>query len=371
MIYDIAIIGAGIAGASLAAELDERMSVVLIEAEDRPGYHATGRSAAFWDECYGGPEIQPLTSASGGFLSCPPSDFSDQGFLSPRGSLYLGQREDEPELRAFYEKFSSQGVKLALLDPLEVRSRVPGLRDRWTLAVHAPDCSDIDVATLHQAYLRQAKHKGVDLATNARVSRLDFGGGFWQIKVPNCNLKARRIVNAAGAWADEVAEMARISPLGHQPFRRTVAQICVAPAAPPSLPLVIDFKGNFYFKPDTGGRLWLSPHDETPSAPCDAAVEEIDLAVAIDNFEKAVDWTVKTVERCWAGLRTFAPDRLPVFGFDKDVPSFFWCTGQGGFGIQTAPAAAKLCAALVEGRTLNSNFSDIDPRKFAPDRFTV
>ena len=171
-------------------------------------------------------------------------------------------------------------------------------------------------------------------------------------------------MNAAGAWADPVAELAGIQPLGIEPFRRTVAQLRTAPSVPASLPLVLDLHEKFYFKPESG-RLWLSPHDETPTPPCDAAPEELDIALAIDRFEQVVDWRVERVEHRWAGLRSFAPDRLLVYGFDPAEPGFFWFAGQGGFGIQTAPAAAALAAGLLLGAPGGA----IDPAPYAPARF--
>ncbi len=371
MIYDVAIIGAGMAGVSLAAELDPKLSVLILEAETLPGYHATGRSAAFWDECYGGLALQPLTTASGPFLASPSPDFSDRSFLRKRGSLYLGNAANASDLTNFYRIFSESGVKLDWLERDEVAHLIPGLKASWTCGVAGPDCSDIDVAALHMAYLRKAKSNGVHLAVNAALDHADFSAGHWTLNAGSEQWKARLLVNAAGAWADNVAEISGVAPLGHQPRRRTIIQIRTDPASTEALPLVIDFNGQFYFKPETNGRLWLSPHDETDSPPCDVAPEEIDIATAIDRLAAVVDWSVERVERSWAGLRTFAPDRLPVFGHDTSAENFFWCTGQGGFGIQTAPAAAKLCAAKIAGTSLAANLAGIDPARFAPGRFKI
>ncbi len=369
MIYDVAIVGAGMAGASLAAELDESLSVLLLEQEDQPGYHATGRSAAFWDECYGGPEVQPLTSASGPFLANPPSDFSHTGFLTRRGVLYLGRELDEQDLRQFVAEFERSGVKLDRLDQMGLSCCVKGLAPFWTQGIYGPACCDIDVAALHAAYLRKARQNGVKIVTRAEVQSLEQKYGQWDLGGKSRHFRAKTVVNAAGAWADEVAKLAGVRPLGHQPLRRTVAQVKLQKAVPETLPLVIDFHGNFYFKPASNGRLWLSPQDESLSRPCDAAPEEMDIAKAISKLQEATDWQVVAVEKKWAGLRTFAPDRLPVYGFDPQETGFFWCTGQGGFGIQTAPAAAKLCAALIEGRSAPTDLAHIDATKFYPSRF--
>jgi D-arginine dehydrogenase len=202
------------------------------------------------------------------------------------------------------------------------------------------------------------------VATGAEVRSLRREDGAWTIGTAAGTFRAGIVADAAGAWADRVAALAGASPIGLQPYRRTLMQLRVAPPAPARLPLVIDALGRFYFKPEAGGRLWLSPHDETPCDPCDCAPEELDVAEAIDRLEGAVDWKVERVERRWAGLRTFAPDRRPVYGFDPVVPGFFWCAGQGGFGIQTAPAAARLAAALLLGRP-----PELDPGPYAPSRF--
>lgn len=355
---DIAIVGAGMAGASLAAAIGARAKVLLLEAEDRPGYHTTGRSAAFWTESYGGPGIQPLTTASGPALR-------DLGLLTERAALTLGTDAQADEIDAFAMRFAALGVEVEVLDREGLLDHVPGLRTDWTRGVLEPSCCDIDVAALHQHYLAAARKAGVELRCRARISRAEREGDGWRLGFEDgtevvCDI----LVNAAGAWADPVAQLASVQPLGITPFRRTVAQLDVDPAVPADLPLVLDIGENFYFKPDAG-RLWLSPHDETPSAPCDAAPEELDVAIAIERFENVVDWRIRRLDHRWAGLRSFAPDRLPVFGFDGREPRFFWCAGQGGFGIQTAPAAADLAARLLLGDAPG----EVDPAAYLPSRF--
>lgn len=361
--YDIAVIGAGMAGASIAAELGPHAKVLLLEAEDRPGYHATGRSAAFWEECYGGPEVVPLTLASGPFLRA-------HGMLSPRGALYVGRTQDAEAIAAFMERFAETGATIRRLGRRELEASLPGLRPGWDHAIAEPACADIDVAALHQLYLASARRAGVELRCAVQVEQLEREGGGWHLALGRSGaVRAGVVVDAAGAWADDVARIAGVDPLGIVPLRRTVVQVRTAPAPPADLPLVLDIAGAFYFKPEHG-RLWLSPHDETPSAACDAAPEELDVALAIDRFERVVDWRVEAVERKWAGLRSFAPDRLPVYGYDPTVPGFFWFAGQGGFGIQTAPAAARLGAQLVLGLTRDSMTDGLDAALYAPDRFT-
>ncbi|HEX8624709.1 MAG TPA: FAD-binding oxidoreductase [Allosphingosinicella sp.] len=353
---DIAIIGAGMAGASLGAAVAREASVLLIEAEDQPGYHSTGRSAAFWAESYGGPFVQPLTTASGPFLE-------SKGFLSRRGGLHIADREGLGALAALESEFGER-VGFERLDRAGLEALLPGLRAGWVAGVLEPSCRDIDVAGLHGFYLALAKRNGAKLLTGAEVRGVRRDGRGWAVETAAGGFTAGVLVDAAGAWADRLAVLAGAAPVGLQPYRRTLSQLRIDPPAPHDLPLVMDALERFYFKPETGGRLWLSPHDETPCDPCDCAPEELDVAVAIDRLESAVDWKVERVERSWAGLRTFAPDRRPVYGFDPALPGFFWCAGQGGFGIQTAPAAARLAADLLLGR-----FPEIDPAPYAPDRF--
>ncbi|MFC3582124.1 NAD(P)/FAD-dependent oxidoreductase [Sphingomonas hylomeconis] len=354
--YDIAIVGAGIAGASLAAAIGSRASVVLLEGEDSPGYHATGRSAAYWSESYGGPGVQPLTTASGPALT-------KGGFLDPLGSLHIGRRQDAAKIDAFLGAFAGSGVALAPVDP---RSLVPGLREDWSLGVMEASSAYIDVAALHADCLARARRGGATLVTGAPLRSAVPG---WRLETGAGTFEADILVDAAGAWADPVAALAGIAPLGIQPYRRTVVQLRTDPAPPAGLPHVADISGGFYFKPEGVGRLWLSPHDETPVDPHDVQPEELDVALAIDRFERAVDWRVAAVERRWAGLRSFAPDRLPVYGFEPGRRDFFWCAGQGGFGIQTAPAAAALAAALLLGAAPDAFVAAIDPEPYAPARF--
>lgn len=355
--YDVAIVGAGIAGASLAAELAPHASLLLLEAEDQPGYHATGRSAAFWSETYGGPLIQPLTSGSGPWLR-------DHGLLSPRGELYLARAPERRRLHDFAAEFSGR-VPMELWSAGDARHWLPNLSDAFVEALWMPSCTDIDVAGAHQLFLKAARSAGADLRCRATLQLAEWSGTDWIITVTGETFRAETLVNAAGAWADEIAESAGVPPIGIQPFRRTVVQLEVDPPAPADLPLVMAMDGSFYFKPDAGGRLWLSPHDETPDLPGDVAADELDVAIAIDRFEQATRWPVRRVERRWAGLRSFAPDRLPVYGFDPVSPRFFWCAGQGGFGIQTAPAAARMAAGLLLGRPV----AEVDPAPYLPDRF--
>lgn len=359
--WDVIIVGGGIAGASLGAEIATKRRTLIIEAEERCGYHATGRSAAFWLESYGGPKVAPLTRASREFLATPPANFSETSFLRQRGAIHLS-REGWPEL--------PEDVENRRLDRDELERLVSGIRPDWRFGVLEPGCADIDVGALHTVYLRQFARTGGELRTQTRLSSATFAGGRWIVELEGgATISSSILVNAAGAWADDVARRCGVGPLGIEPKRRTMVQLRVGQAGLRQLPLINDSGGTFYFKGEGDCSVWLTPHDEVPAGPCDAAPEEIDIATAIDRFQGVVDWLVERVERSWAGLRTFAPDRLPVYGFAPGQPAFFWCAGQGGFGIQTSPAAARLSASLILGCHPDLMVCNIDPASFSPARF--
>lgn len=360
--FDVIIVGGGIGGASLGAEIARERRTVMIEGEERCGYHATGRSAAFYLESYGGPDVAKLSTASRNFLDRPPQYFSDRGFLRTRGDLHV-TRDELPQL--------PHGVETRLVERAELERMIPGIRPAWRRALFEPGCADIDVAALHAAYLRQFVRAGGEVRTNARLHSAAYRHGAWEVRLEDgATLGAAVIVNAGGAWADNVASACGVEPLGIAPKRRTMVQLRVGRTGLRDLPLVDDANGTFYFKGEGDRTIWLSPHDEIPTDPCDAAPEEIDIATAIDRFESVVDWPVEKVERSWAGLRSFAPDRLPVYGFDARSPDFFWCAGQGGFGIQTSPAAGKMAAALLLDNLPDEMLADIDPSVFSPARFS-
>ncbi len=360
--YDFAIIGAGMAGASLAAEIGPGSRTVMLEAEDRPGYHATGRSAAFWEECYGGPDIVPLTAASGPWLR-------QHGFLQERGALYLARSEDQPLIDNFFRDFDGTGADPRRIGRDQLQSLVPGILPEWDRAIHQPRCADIDVAGVHGHYLAAARRNGVELRCSARVATAQRIGDEWHLQLDNGDaVQAGTIINAAGAWADHIARLAGAPPIGIQPYRRTVVQLRTDPAPPKDMPLCLDISGNFYFRPENG-RLWLSPHDEIKSDPCDAAPEEMDIALAISRLERVLDWRIEALEHKWAGLRSFTPDRRPVYGFDPLMPGFFWFAGQGGYGIQTAPAAARLGSQLLTGRPRDAMTAALDVKLYEPARF--
>ena len=358
--FDVVIVGAGIAGASLGAEIAHRHRTLIIEAEQFCGFHATGRSAAFWLESYGGPTVGLLTAASLQFLKEPPGGFAERSFLHVRGAVHVSRDTfaDVPS-----------AVEHRRIDRAELERLIPGIRPAWRCAVLEPGCADIDVAALHTAYLRQFKQLGGQVANDARLIAARHAGGEWTIELENGSaIAAAKVVNAAGAWADEVAKACGTLALGIEPKRRTMVQLRIGRSELRDLPLVGDSAGTFYFKGESDRSVWLSPHDEIDTEPCDAAPEEIDVATAIARFEEVVDWPIERVERSWAGLRTFAPDRLPVYGFAPEQSQFFWCAGQGGFGIQSAPAAAKLAASILTGEQPDPMVAHIDPALFSPAR---
>jgi D-arginine dehydrogenase len=345
--FDVIIVGAGMAGASLAAELAPFRRVLMLEAEAAPGYHATGRSAAFWSECYGGPGVQSLTKASKALLANPPTDFSDVSFLRPRGALHIAQSGREDLSVRMMADFADKKVNISQIGVEQIARLVPGIRPDWSAGIWEPDCCDIDVAGLHSAYLRAAKRHSARLVCNARVVQAVQVRNGWRVETSSGDFTGKLLINAAGAWPDNLAAIANVTPAGIKPFRRTIVQIGTEPAADPLMPLVIGLDASFYFKANADGSIWLSPHDETPSAACDTAPEEFDIAKAIDRLHQVVDWKIRKVQHKWAGLRSFAADRLPVIGHDPNCLDFFWFAGQGGFGIQTAPAAAKLAASII------------------------
>ncbi len=369
---DVAVIGAGIAGASIGAELSAHCHVIVLEAESQPGYHTTGRSAALFAETYGPPPICALTRASRAFFENPPEGYGDHPLLSPRGVLMLasnGQMDTldallkEASVHGPVERFDRDGL-LAKYPALKARDPLAGMLDKAAM--------DIDVNALHQGYLRQLKRQGGKVQPNAAVLAISRKGKEWEIETRAGIVSAATIVNAAGAWADEIGQMAGAMKIGLVPKRRTAVIVSAQPERDmQDYPLICDVDEDFYLKPESG-KLLISPADETPSLPCDAQPEELDVAIAIDRIENAFDLTVKRVEQKWAGLRSFVADKCPVVGFDPEQAGFFWAAGQGGYGIQSAPAIARLAAAMVLAHAvpediLDQGFelADISPQRLA------
>lgn len=349
---DVIILGAGMAGASLAAELSPRCAVILLELEDQPGRHATGRSAAMFYESYGNATVCALTRASRDFLEHPPEGFCDVPLMTPRAAMVVADSEGLARLEARYSGPGAPATmhRMAREDAL---ARVPILRPEWLAGafIDASGC-DMEVAALHQGYLRVARRAGAQVVLGAAEVALDRSGGLWTVRCRAGEFSARILVNATGAWADAVARHAGARPVGLQPMRRTAMTI-PAPAAHDSRhwPMVIDVDETIYFKPDAG-QLLLSPANEDPMDPCDVVPEELDIAIAVDRFETLTSEPVKRINHRWAGLRSFVADRSPVAGYDTQAEGFFWLAGQGGYGIQMAPALARAAAAMLMGQPL-------------------
>jgi D-arginine dehydrogenase len=351
--YDIIVIGAGMAGASVAAELAGERRVLLLEAESRPGYHTTGRSAALFTVAYGPPVIRALSRASLPFFRNPESPFIAHPLLKERGVLFMA-RGDQMDALAVLATELGDAVRPVVPDM--ARARMPLLRRGHVAgAVLDETAADIDVDALHQHYLKTLQARGGIVRTDSGVVALGRAGEDWLVETRTGRFRAAVIVNAAGAWADEIAAMAGVARVGLVPKRRTAVLIDppegVMPDSPSVWPAVVDVDERFYIKPDAG-KLLISPADETPSEPCDAQPEEIDIAICIDRIETAFDIAVRRIEHKWAGLRSFVADKAPVAGFALDAPGFFWLAGQGGYGIQSAPALSRAAAALVLGRAL-------------------
>jgi D-arginine dehydrogenase len=347
--FDCIVIGAGIAGASVAAELGNHMKVALVERESQPGYHTTGRSAALYTIAYGPPVIRALTRASGQFFNEPDSPYLTAPLLSKRGVVFAARADQLDAMKTLHKDL---GRAVCELDASEVSKAIPLLRKDYAVAgLFDTTASDIDVHALHQHYLRKFRADGGSLFTNADVSALDFGTE-WTVQTTAGTLTAPIVVNASGAWADVIAELAGVSGRGLVPKRRT-ALIVAAPSGsmPDNWPMVVDVDEQFYLKPDAG-KLLISPADAEPSAPCDAQPDELQIAHCVDRIERAFDLPIRRIDSKWAGLRSFLPDGCPLATYDNDAPGFFWLAGQGGYGIQTAPALARAAAALIQGKSI-------------------
>jgi D-arginine dehydrogenase len=379
----VLIIGGGIAGAGAAYELAAFASVILLERETHCGYHSTGRSAASFTENYGAPVIRRLAIASRGFLENPPAGFAEHALLSPLGLLtvaredQLGLLEDDL-LRA--QRFVPSITRLSVDAAVEL---LPLLRREYLAgAFLEPNSREIDVNGLHQGFLRAAQARGARIVVGADVTALERRGGLWHAAIdPGATPSAREprdlefsapvLVNAAGAWADLIAERAGLPRLGLVPKRRTAFTIPV----PTDLdarrwPMVSDVAEQWYFKRDAG-QLLVSPADATPSAPTDAYPDDLDVATGVERLERVIRLDVKRVTRSWAGLRTFAPDGAPVVGADSRAEGFYWLAAQGGYGIKTSPALSRACAGLIRHGNLPEDLlqAQITAGELSPDRF--
>ncbi len=339
------------AGASLAYQAARAgLKPLLVERETSPGYHATGRSAATFIKSYGNAVVRELTCRSESFYRAPPEGFHDAPLLAPRGLMLLAREEQTPRLEEELLAARRFVPGCRIVDMEEARELVPLLRpDPFAAALLDPEACDLDVDAILQGYVRGMRAAGGTVRTGTELVAAERRSGVWRLWFGREQAESPVLVNAAGAWADRVASMAGLPPLGLTPMRRTAFLI----DAPDGVdvrrwPLVADLAETFYLKPDAG-RLLCSPADETPSPPTDAAAEEWDVAVAAARIQDAFEIEIRTIRHRWAGLRTFAPDRTPVLGFDPRTEGFFWLAGQGGYGIQTAPAMAALALRSIMG----------------------
>lgn len=368
MTADVVVIGAGIAGAGAARALARNLDTVLVEMEGQPGLHATGRSAAVLSETSGSTEVCALAAASRHWLAAPHDDPTP--LLADRGLLWVADRDAEPDLDPVMANAGRLGIAVEVLDRDRARRLVPALRAEWLArAVYEPNTMSIDVARLLHRFLADFRARGGRLRCSDPALRLEQTGDRWKVVTPSGTITASAVVNAAGAWADRVAVSAGLPPIGLQPLRRTAFVFPVDGVS--GWPLVMDVGSRFYFEPEGPGLL-ASPADETPSEPVDARADELDIARAVDALTAATTLEVRGVRSSWAGLRTFAPDRLPVVGPDPLAPGLFWLAGQGGGGIKTAPALARWIADVVVKSQPPAEVGGVDLRPFhqriTPDR---
>jgi D-arginine dehydrogenase len=356
-IVDAVVVGAGIAGASVAWALAPDHRVMLVEQEERAGHHATGRSASTLSETSGTAITCALAAASRPFFESVPDGFVDVPLLSPRGLAWVGTPGDEDTLDRLADAGARVRSSVRRLDAAGVAALVPVLRPEFAAVggVHEPDAMAIDVDALLQGYLRGLRRLGGRLELRNPLVSAQPGKAGWTVRLADgTTVSCSHVVNAAGAWGDEVARRCGVQPLGLRALRRTAA---IVPAGDEvrTLPLVMDVANRFYFEPEPGGLL-VSPADETATEPCDAQAEELDVALALERIAEATTLTPRHVRRAWAGMRTFTNDRSPVAGGDGETDGFVWLVGQGGAGIKTAPAMALAARAAVTGEPLPERF---------------
>ncbi len=369
------IIGAGIAGASAAYRLSLDFEVTVVEVEGQAGVHSTGRSAASLSTTSGHPVVCALAESSREFFMHPPTGFTDYPLTKPRGLLWIGRDEvDRNQLDGLADRRSSLMPTIRRLTSTECRGVIPEFHDHAIEAggVFESDCLSIDVTELLMGYIRMATKRGAKFRFDTMFMSGRYMGApdsHWFVTSSRDMIEADILVNATGAWADSVAERCEVEVVGMQPFRRTVS-IVPAPDRVKDWPLVMDIGNRCYFEPEAGGLL-VSLSEETPNVAGDVRPEEIDIALSLDRLLDTVDLEVRSVRRSWAGLRTFAPDRLPVVGHDAQIPNFYWMAGQGGSGIKVAPALSDILYASVTGQALPqmSYSSEINLATLSPQRF--
>jgi len=357
---DCIVIGGGIAGASVARWLAPHARTIVLERESQPGYHSTGRSAALFMESYGNAQVRALTRASRSFFEQPPAGFSEHPLLTPRGALFVATEAQREQYERHWEVMRSITSNTHRLSAAKACARVPVLRRELLLgAIDEPEAMDMDVHAIHQGFLREMRRVGGLLVCNAEVQAIERSGADWYVQAGDACYQAPVVINAAGAWADAVAQLAGVQPIGLEPRRRSA--FTFAPPAGLDIhawPLVMGADEDWYIKPDAG-LLLGSPANADPVLPHDVQAEELDVALAIHRIEEATSLTIRRPSHCWAGLRSFVADGGLVGGFDGDAaPGFFWLAAQGGYGIQTCAAMGEACAALARGLPLPARIAD-------------
>ncbi len=368
---DFLVIGAGIAGASVASELIRHGSVVILEAEDHPGYHTTGRSASMFLEFHSNATLRALVRRSRPFFDSLPDAFAAQPILSNRGVLFIARSDQLNSLARIIDENYEDSARVVSGDHQLAVSKHPALRPESVAAcLWNPDAMDIDVHALLHGFLRAFRQSGGQLQTGERVTALRRHGRCWTAQTDAADYRASVVINAAGAWADEVGRIAGAQKIGLVPKRRSA---CILPAGRSNVskwPMVGDVDEEFYLKPDAGSLL-LSPSEETPMQPCDVYADELEIARAVACLEAATNIRVtQKIGRQWSGLRSFVEDRVPVVGYDTKADGFFWLAGQGGDGIQTSPALSRLAAALVIREPVPDDLAGdgVTPESLSPKR---
>ncbi len=370
--FDFAVIGAGIAGASVAYRLAAHARVVVLERESQPGYHSTGRSAAMFMENYGTPQVQALTRASRGFYEQPPAAFTEHALLEPRGCLYIAGAEQRDLLDKAYQASKARAGKVSLIDTAQALEWVPCLRPEAVVgAMLETEARDLDVDALHQGFLRGMSRSGGVLQCNAQLTGAIRANDHWQLTLADGRqIRARNLVNAAGAWADQVALLCGVKPVGLLPCRRSAFTFDGPEGVDFSRwPAVIGIDESFYFKPDAG-QLLGSPANADPVVPHDVMPEELDIATGIFHIEAATTLSIRRPRHIWAGLRSFVADGDLVVGWDNHCEGFFWLAAQGGYGIQSAAGVSQLACAQLLNQPLPQTLREhgVDPLRMAPAR---
>lgn len=349
---DVIIIGAGVAGASLAWQLARTHRVLILDQESTPSHHSTGRSAAIQTVYAGTPLISAASLQSRAFLSKPPAGFTEAPILSPRGVLRLSDDAGMAGLEASFALASAKGRPVELLRRAQMLERGYPIAGKVTLGLSDSEPSDIDVDALHQGFLRGAMRQGAVLRLNHRVTAMHRRAGVWHVRAGAETVTAAVVANASGAFSDAVAGMAGAMPLTITPKKRTIAVVPIPEGMEAhGWPLMADAAFSFYMKPERTGLL-VSPSDAEPHEAAEAFADEMDVAIAIDRMQKWLDLPVRRVSHSWAGLRSFSEDDDPLIGFDTQAEGFFWCAGQGGFGVQSSPALSEVAACILRGEAV-------------------